>query len=88
LDFSRLIQNFHKNSEKQKTEVELDSHLLVPKDEPKDSKGIQLRGSNKQQLRPSKQKKEEPEDFKEINPNLFIDLNKSAPEESSEKCKK
>jgi hypothetical protein len=38
----------------------LDSHLLVPKDEPKDNKGIHLRGSNKKQLRPSKQKQKEP----------------------------
>jgi hypothetical protein len=38
----------------------LDRHLLVPKDEPKENKGIHLRGSNKQQLGPSKHKQKEP----------------------------
>jgi hypothetical protein len=54
------VKTTKKKRKKQKTEVELDSHLLVPKDEPKDNKGIHLRGSNKQQLRPSKHKQKEP----------------------------
>jgi hypothetical protein len=34
--------------------------LLVPKDEPKDSKRIQLKGFNKKQIRQSKKKQKEP----------------------------
>jgi ribosomal protein L44E len=60
-----LTKSFHEfkttkeKKKKKKTKVELDSHLIVPKEEPKYSKIIKLRGYNKHHLEQSKQKQKE-----------------------------